>query len=189
LSSSPDRPLRADAARNRARVLQVADEVFGEQGPAGSTEEVARRAGVGIATVFRHFSTKQELLAAVLANRLDAITQYAEQLSHDGDPATAFFDFFRHVVAHADSKRLLTEAIVDAGIDIDDARRGADVRLHDAVGRLLRAAQAAGVVRADVGTEEVLPLMAAAARLAEVSQEDARRDRAIGILLDGLRPR
>jgi AcrR family transcriptional regulator len=183
------RPLRADAARNRARVLEVADEVFGEQGPAGSTEEVARRAGVGVATVFRHFPTKESLLAAVVAARLHGLADLADELARGGDPGTALFDFLRHVVARSRTKSLLTEALAEAGGDPHEARRDADARLRAAVGALLERSQAAGAVRADVGVGEVFPLIAAAARAAEVSRDDATRDRAVGVVLDGLRAR
>jgi AcrR family transcriptional regulator len=188
LSTTGGRPLRADAARNRARVLEKADEVFGEQGRAGSTEEVARRAGVGIATVFRHFPTKEALLAEVLAARLRTMAGLADRLATD-DPSTAFFLFFREVIGQSHSKNLLTEALTDAGVDVDAARRGADVDLRASVGRLLAAGQEAGTVRADVGVAEVFPLLAAAARVAEVSPDDATRDRAVGVVLDGLRAR
>ena len=193
------RPLRADAARNRARVLEVADEVFGEQGRAGSTEEVARRAGVGVATVFRHFPTKESLLAAVVAARIHGLADLADDLLRDGDPGTALFDFLRHVVAQARTKSLLTEALAvprpdgrevpPAGGDLHEARRGADTRFREAVGALLARSQAAGTARADVGVGDVLPLIAAASRAAEVSPDDATRDRAVGVVLDGLRAR
>jgi AcrR family transcriptional regulator len=187
--STPARPRRADAARNRARVLEVADQVFGEQGPAGSTEEVARRAGVGIATVFRHFPTKEALLGAVLAARLERIAALADELADrtaaGGDPASAFFELFGHVIAQAHSKRLLTEALTDAGV----VPQGPGDDLRRAVGRLLGAAQGAGAVRADIGVDEVFPLMAAAVRAAEASRDAAVGDRAVGVLLDGLRAR
>jgi AcrR family transcriptional regulator len=183
------RPLRADAARNRARVLEVADEVFGEQGRAGSTEEVARRAGVGVATVFRHFPTKESLLAAVLAARIHGLADRAVELAGAGDPGEALFDFLRHVVAQSRTKTLLTEALTDAGGDLHEARRDADVRLRAAVRTLLERSQAAGTARGDVRVGEVLPIVAAAARAAEVSRDDATRDRVVGVVLDGLRAR
>jgi AcrR family transcriptional regulator len=139
--------------------------------------------------VFRHFPTKESLLAAVLAARLHAIADLADRLVRDGDPATAFFDFLRHVVAQSHTKSLLTEALADAGVDPYEARRGADTRLREAVAALLERSQAAGAVRADVGVDEVFPLLAAAARAAEVSRDDATRDRAVGVVLDGLRAR
>jgi hypothetical protein len=86
-------------------------------------------------------------------------------------------------------KSLLSEAVADAGVDVHEARREADRRLREAVGALLERAQAAGAVRTDVGLGEVLPLIAAASRAAEVSRDDATRDRVVGVVLDGLRAR
>src|SRR5882762_3274914 len=105
--STPDRPetggraQRVDARANRGRILDVAEEVFGKGGESASTEEVALLAGVGIATVFRHFPTKAALLQAVLVRRFDRLREQAEALLDNTDPDIAFFDFFRHLVADA----------------------------------------------------------------------------------------
>jgi AcrR family transcriptional regulator len=96
--------LRADARANRARILDVAEEVFGQGGESASTEEVARLAGVGIATVFRHFPTKAALLEAVLARRFGRLREHAEELLGAGDPGQAFAGFFRYLVADAPAK-------------------------------------------------------------------------------------
>src|ERR1051326_117868 len=95
---------RRDARTNRARILEVADEVFGRGGEAASTEEVARLAGVGIATVFRHFPTKAALLEAVLVARLERLRGEAEALAGAERPGPAFYDFFRYMVRDAATK-------------------------------------------------------------------------------------
>src|SRR5437763_6993684 len=87
------RPQRADARTNRERILNAAEEVFGKRGESASTEEVARLANVGIATVFRHFPTKAALLEAVLVQRFDRLHVQAETLLDATEPGTAFFDF------------------------------------------------------------------------------------------------
>ena len=87
-------PPRADAVRNRAAILAAAGAVFAERGPAASTEEVARRAGVAVGTVFRHFPTKRDLLVAILKALLARLDAEARQLAAD-DPATGLFRFFR----------------------------------------------------------------------------------------------
>src|SRR5690242_19730377 len=94
----PERRPRADAVRNRQRVLSAAREAFAESGPAVSLDDVARRAGVGPGTVHRHFPTKDALFAAVIADRLQDLSTRASQLSGSPDPGAAFFDFF-HVLA------------------------------------------------------------------------------------------
>src|SRR5262249_57944267 len=95
---------RADARANRARILDVAEEVFGKGGESASTEEVARLAGVGIATVFRHFPTKAALLEAGLVRRFDRLCERAEALLDAADPGSAFRDFFGQLVTDAATK-------------------------------------------------------------------------------------
>jgi AcrR family transcriptional regulator len=89
-----DAPRRADARRNRAGILAAAEQVFSDEGAAGSTEEIARRAGVSVGTVFRHFPTKQELLAAIIKDLRQRLEEEAARLACDGDPATALFTSF-----------------------------------------------------------------------------------------------
>src|SRR6266542_3297256 len=111
------RPLRADARANRSRILQVAEEVFGTGGESASTEEVARLAGIGIATVFRHFPTKAALLEAVFVRRLERLRDQARALLNAADPGKAFLGFFRYLVADAPAKIGIAEALLDAGGD------------------------------------------------------------------------
>ena len=102
--SPPARAQRADARSNRARILDAAEEVFGQGGESASTEEVARLAGVGIATVFRHFPAKADLLDAVLARRFDRLRERAERLAGSADPGPALFGMFTEMVTDAPSK-------------------------------------------------------------------------------------
>jgi AcrR family transcriptional regulator len=137
------RAQRADARANRGRILDVAEEVFGRGGESASTEEVARLAGVGIGTVFRHFPTKAALLEAVLVRRCDRLREQAEALLDAADPGEAFFGLFGHLAAHAAAKIAITEALLDAGDRDGDAARASD-GLRRAVGALLWQAQQAG---------------------------------------------
>src|SRR5215213_5630624 len=102
---------------NRGRILDVAEEVFGTGGESASTEEVARLAGVGIATIFRHFPTKRALLEAVLVKHFDRLCQRALSLAEAADPGRAFFDFFGQLVDDAAGKLAIVEAFTDAGGD------------------------------------------------------------------------
>ncbi len=108
------RALRADARDNRARILGAAEEIFG-QSPNASTDDVAKLAGVGIATVFRHFPTKVELLEAVLTLRLERLRDRAVELAGRADPGEAFFEFFGEVVSEAASKLAIADALNEAG--------------------------------------------------------------------------
>jgi AcrR family transcriptional regulator len=183
------RAQRADARANRVRILDVADEVFGKGGESASTEEVARLAGVGIATVFRHFPTKAALLEAVLVRRFDRLRERAEALLEAPDPGRAFLGFFRYLVADAPSKIGITEALLDAGGDGGEAVQ-ASIGLRRAFGALLQRAQQAGAIRDDAELPEVYAL------LVGVSQAAARRlideevtDGVLSIVFDGLAPR
>ena len=118
------RAQRADARANRGRILDVAEEVFGRGGESASTEEVARLAGVGIGTVFRHFPTKAALLEAVLVRRFDRLREQAEALLDAADPGEAFFGLFSHLAAHAAAMIAITEALLDAGGDRDGDAAG-----------------------------------------------------------------
>lgn len=179
------RPLRADARRNRARLLEVADQVFVEQGVGASTEEVARAAGVGIGTVFRHFPTKQALLAAVLAARLERLAAEAEALAAEPDAGAALDRLIRLVVGNAPAKNAYADAL---GGDLPDLRDGVGGRLRDALAALLERAKAAGAVRAELRTADLTALLVGASRAVEHAADAAARERVLRVVLAGLRP-
>ncbi len=107
-----------DARRNRARILTAAAEVFAEQGTSASTEEVARRAGVAIGTVFRHFPAKDDLLRAIMKDLLQQLTGQVELLAVEGDPATALFGFFTSTVEQAAAKKTVIDLLAATGTDV-----------------------------------------------------------------------
>jgi len=184
------RTQRADARNNRSRILDVAEEVFGTGGESASTEEVARRAGVGIATVFRHFPTKAALLEAVLVRRFDRLREQAEALLDAADPGRAFFDFYGHLIADAATKIAIAEALLDAGGDRDGNTTQASNGLRRAVGSLLQRAQVAGAVRDDVELPEVYALLVGTSRaVAHAHLDEEVRARVLAIVFDGLAPR
>ena len=181
---------RADARANRARILDVAEEVFGKGGESASTEEVARLAGVGIATVFRHFPTKTALLEAVLARRFDRQREQAEALLNAADPGQAFLGFFRYLVADAPAKIGIAEALLDAGGDGGGEAAQASTELRRAFGALLQRAQQAGVIRDDVELPEVYALLVGVSRAAAREHPgEQMRARLLTIVFDGLAPR
>lgn len=188
MSADAARPLRADARRNRARVLAAAEEVFAAAGTGASTEEIARRAGVGIGTVFRHFPTKEALLEAVFLGRLERLADEARGLAGADDPGAAFFGFFQRVVDHAATKNAFADALAEGGIDLADATTEVGRDLQDALAVLLERAQAAGAVRSDVGVPELKALLVGASRALELADDPAVRARTVRVVLDGLRP-
>jgi AcrR family transcriptional regulator len=183
------RAQRVDARANRGRILDVAEEVFGTGGPSASTEEVARLAGVGIATVFRHFPTKAALLEAVLVRRFDRLREQAEALLDAVDPGEAFFDFFSYLVADAATKIAIAEALLDAGGDSEGDAAQASLGLRRAVDALLQRAQRAGGLRDDVELPEVYALLVATSRAAAHTHLDEEvRTRMLAIVFEGLAP-
>ncbi|MBB4905235.1 TetR/AcrR family transcriptional regulator [Actinophytocola algeriensis] len=189
-TSASGRPQRVDARHNRGRILDVAEEVFGKGGRSASTEEVARLAEVGIATVFRHFPTKAALVEAVLVRRFDRLREHAEGLLGSADAGAAFFDFFSHLVADAATKIAIGEALHDLTGDTDGDAATASLGLRRAFGALLRRAQEAGAVRDDAELPEVYALLVATSRAASQPHVDAEvRARMLAIVFDGLAPR
>lgn len=187
---STERPLRSDARRNRAKLLDVAERVFAEKGTSASTEEVARRAGVGIGTVFRHFPTKGDLLEAVFVARLRRLADEADRLAEAEDPGAAFFTFFAQMVESAPEKNALSDALAAAGVDVAETTSPIKDAFRGAVSTLLERAQKAGAVRADIGFAEIITLLVSASHGAEhpFTAPDVRA-RALTVVLDGLRPR
>jgi AcrR family transcriptional regulator len=182
------RAQRADARANRARILDVAEEVFGKGGESASTEEVARLAGVGIATVFRHFPTKARLLEAVLTRRFDRLREQAEALLDAPDPGQAFVGFFRYLVADAPAKVGIAQALLEAGGDAGEAAQ-ASAELRRAFGALLKRAQQAGVVRDDAELAEVYALLVTVSQAAAHHHLDEQvTTRMLTIIVDGLAP-
>ena len=185
----PGGTLRADARRNRARVLQAAESVFAAKGTGASTEEVAKAAGVGIGTVFRHFPTKQSLLEAVFLEHLRSLGEQARAIGEEKPPGEAFFDFFTLVVNRASMKNALADALESAGVDPMATASSSTHQLGGTLEELLRNAQHAGAVRDDIGVAEIKTLLIGLARAAESPAADpAVSSSVLTVVLDGLRP-
>jgi AcrR family transcriptional regulator len=161
--------LRADAQRNLDRLLEAAGECFAEQGIDCSVDEIARRAGVGHGTVFRRFPTKEALLVAVIVRRVEVLTAAAEQAAEADNVEAALTDFVRAAAEAYARDRALVE-----GID-HCADRPELAALIVAVERLARRAHEAGVLRPELGGEDLLRLVPTASLYPQV-------------VLDGLRP-
>jgi AcrR family transcriptional regulator len=190
MSGAQERPLRADAARNRARLLEVATEVFTTRGIGVPTEEIARAAGVGVGTLFRHFPTKEALLEAVMVRRLEAIAARAAQLAAESEPAEAFFGCFRLVIEQSAGKDEFARALAAAGVDAHAALQESSAVIRAQLAGLLAGAQQAGAVRPDLGLPELIALLVGTGRAMEQLDADpAARQRIFEVVFDGLRPR
>jgi AcrR family transcriptional regulator len=173
------RPLRADAVRNREKVLRAAREAFAESGYGVPLDEIAVRAGVGPGTVYRHFPTKEALFEAVVAARLQDLVTDARGRADSSDPGGAFFGFLGRVAAESAAKRDLPDAI-----SVESSLRD---ELNAALDVLLQRAQQAGAVRADVRTPDLIVLLKGLfASLAGIS-DLVQRDLVFTVLADGLR--
>src|SRR6185312_13716673 len=135
---------RADALRNRSRVLAAAEQVFMARGTTVSTEEIARAAGVGIGTVFRHFPTKEALVQGVFVARLRRLAEDAFRLAESADPGKALTSFLRQAVAQGEVKNALAAMLTSAGVDPHEAAGEAQQEVKRALGTLLRSAQETG---------------------------------------------
>ena len=186
-----DRELRADARRNRERVLRTAQQVFAADGLSVSLDEIARRAGVGPGTVHRHFPAKEALYLAVAIDQLEQLAAEAKVLAATGDPATAFFTQLSRMVASGAENVAVKSALAAAEFDLRTAAPDVAVDLTNRVADLLGRAQAANAVRADVTVEEVMALVAGAFAAIRHAGAEASRQRSAHIaqlILDGLRP-
>ena len=177
--------VRRDGAANRERILRAAEEVFGQGGAAASTEEVARRAEVGIATVFRHFPTKQDLVEATAVRYLEELAAVAPEHAGEAEPDGAFAALVRSLVARQATKLALVSLLHTDGRGVTEVVAAASRGFHDAVRVVLERAQAGGRLRADATVEDVFVLVRA---LAHVSRTDpaAAAERVLRIALDGL---
>jgi AcrR family transcriptional regulator len=183
------RSLRADARRNRARVLQAAQAAFAAEGPSVPLDEIARRAGVGPGTVHRHFPTKEALFEAVVRSRLEALMDDARALAAADDPGAAFFGFLSRVADEGLQKRDLVEVLRAAGLDPTAATAGISNELRRAINQLLTRAQEAGAVRDDVSIAELMAVLAGISVAIQHYGGDAGLPaRVLAIVSDGLRP-
>lgn len=182
--------MRADARRNRERLLTEARAAFAAQGTDASLEDVARRAGVGIGTLYRHFPTREALLGAVFQDALAALLDRSTELAGDPDPCAALVSWLRALVTYASEYRGLSTALISGSYDRTSALSACREPLREAGTPLLARARAAGAVRGDVAIGDLMKLTNAIALAAERSPEDPElADRLLDLTVRGLRSR
>ena len=180
------RPKRADARRNYEKVLAAAREAFAEGGESTALEEIARRAGVGIGTLYRHFPSRQALLEALYVDEVEEICRSAAELEGD-DPWEALNGWFERFIAYIGTKRALAAELLNY-MDQDAALvQVCRTSLFAAGEPLLKRAQEAGVVRSDVNIGEVIQMVIGIAKIPAADREQT--ERILRVALDGLRYR
>ncbi|MFF4112407.1 TetR/AcrR family transcriptional regulator [Streptomyces sp. NPDC001714] len=179
--------MRADARRNHDRLLAEARTVFAEHGTDASLEDVARRAGVGIGTLYRHFPTRHALMSAVFEDAVSELLARAHELETAPDPCQALLTWLHELVVHAAAYRGLSRALMSASSSSDSALSRCGTPMREAGNALLTRAQEAGTVRADVQIADLLQLTHAIALAAEESPGDPHlADRLLTLTLKGL---
>jgi AcrR family transcriptional regulator len=180
------RPLRVDAARNRARILDVAYDTFAEGGLSVPIDEIARRAGVGAGTVYRHFPTKEALFGAIASNRLQHLSDRAAALTETEEPGEAFFAYLEVLVEEGKSDQGLEEALAGIGFDLASSIPDAEQHFMTLLEDLLTCAQRAGAVRSDIGVKDVKALLVGCQAMQRSSDDPAIAQRTLAVVRDGL---
>ena len=179
--------VRADAARNRESLLAAAEQEFAERGLSASVADIARRAGVAKGTVFRHFATKEDLIASIVCAHIAALTEAARRLSDAADPGTALLEF---LTIAADQRQQHDLTFLQSASESDP--RVSEVRdeLHSALGTLVGRAHQSGAIRSDVTETDVFLLMCAPVHVVEnlAAPKPLLWKRYLAIIFDGLRP-
>ena len=179
---------RADAQRNRERVLEAAKTVFSAGGPDASLEAVAREAGVGIGTLYRHFPTREALYEAVYRREVEQLGELAEELKSDGAPVEALRRWLRANVEFVATKKGMAAALaLAAGSPPSELTAFSFERLTKAVGTLLDRAAASGEIRTDVSPEDLLRTLVGMCLLHDQPGWQAGVIRMLDVLVDGLR--
>lgn len=185
-------PSRADARRNKALVLQAARSAFEEQGLGVPLGEIARRAGVGAGTVYRHFPSKEALFRAAIVERIELFTDTARDLVDVEDPGGVFFRFLSSVVRLVSQNKALCDALEAAGAGRFEPAPGVGRDFDDALEDLLSRAQQAGAVRRDVGITDLRALLVGCLSM-EQARSGAEPERGVegrmtALMCDALRP-
>jgi AcrR family transcriptional regulator len=182
-----ERPKRADARRNYEKVLTAAREAFAEGGESTALEEIARRAGVGIGTLYRHFPNRQALLEALYVGEVEEMCRSAAEQLDDSDPWEALNGWFERFIAYIGTKRALAAELqnyLDQDAPLFQTCR---TSLFEAGEPLLTRAQEAGIVRKDVSIGEVIQMVVGIAKMP--ASDPKQNEHILRIALDGRRYR
>jgi AcrR family transcriptional regulator len=186
-ATTEERPLRADARRNREKIVTAARECFGASGATAQVDDVARGAGVGIGTVYRHFPTKEALLGAVAAELFGELADDAEAVLAAEPPGEALFTFIRRSAQKQSEHRALS----DVFFEMPELKAGAANELERLIRgdeALVAAAKRAGTLRRDFETTDIPLIMCAVGRVQAFADDATLWQRHLDFVLAGLRP-
>jgi AcrR family transcriptional regulator len=184
--------MRADAEKNRSHILTVARDIIIDQGADASMRHIASRAGVGLATLLRHFPTREALFEALLCTHLDALTQRAAELETATSADEALLTWFRELVAFTQSYRGVVAMMAAAHTNPDSALYTSCEAVHAAGARLLLRAQSAGTARADMTGDDLFALITALGWAVDQPSFASRADHLVHIIAGAIltnRPR
>ncbi|MFJ4656961.1 TetR/AcrR family transcriptional regulator [Nocardia sp. NPDC088792] len=182
---APSKPMRADARRNYERIVSIAQQAFAELGPDAPLEEIARRAGVGIGTLYRHFSNRDVLIEAVYRSNIEQLSARAHELLETHSPVTALEEWLREQVQWVMANRILATTL-KAGMDHDSPTFTlCRTALNEAAEALLQAGRDAGAIRSDVESRDLLRFGHGIGVACETTPDAA--ERLLAVTLDGLR--
>jgi AcrR family transcriptional regulator len=176
--------MRADARRNYERLVAAAREVFARDGGEASMEAIARQAGVGVGTLYRHFPKRIDVVEAVYRTDVDNLVNTAEQVTTDLEPWPAVVAFLEAFVRYAQGKRTFLNELREAFDKNPDLRLDMLERVHQAMQLVIGRAQRAGVVRSDVSGPDLMQLVGPMCTNATLSEEQSKR--LLDVILDGL---
>jgi AcrR family transcriptional regulator len=180
------RPQRADARRNYDKLIAAAREAFTERDRSATLEDIARRAGVGIGTLYRHFPTRTDLIEAVYVEEVEALCQSADDL-RDAPPWDALVGWLHRFIGYVATKHALAEELFAVADRDSEVFKSCRVAFYGAGEPLLRRAQEAGAVRPDVSIDDVVKMVGGIAKIQ--GAEPATVERILSVALDGLRYR
>lgn len=178
--------MRADAQRNRSQILSVAREVVAEHGADASMRDIARRAGVGLATLLRHFPTRDALFEALLCTHLDALTQKADALETAASADEALLTWFRELVVFTQSYRGVVAMMAAAHTNPDSALYASCAAVHSAGAQLLLRAQDEGTARADMTGDDLFALITALGWAADQPSFASRADHLVHLITSAI---
>jgi AcrR family transcriptional regulator len=182
----PTRPMRADARRNYDKLVVAAHDVFAQHGGGASMDAIAKEAGVGVGTLYRHFPRRIDLVEAVYRGDVDELVRTAEAAVADLEPWPAMVAYLEAFIRYAAGKRQFLNELHEAFEKNPDLRLKARERIDGALSIVLTRAQAAGVVRDDLDGPDLMQLLGSMCMSATLTSEQSSR--LLVVILDGLRP-